>query len=214
MPDSYTVNKLGLIEPAAGAYSGTWDQPLFANWQTIDAALGGTTTITLASSNVTLTVPTFPANANPPAVATSAQNLRVLLQGTLAANVFVNLPASVPGMWLIDNQTAVNSFTVTVKTAAGGSTGVAPPRGSLSYIYSDGTNVRYADAGGVTANAPAPAVATDTVNGLVTQGLLAGNCVNLNAAGKIPFQADKYIISASDPNPAQGDQNWLWFKVV
>lgn len=154
MPDSYTVNKLGLIEPAAGAYSGTWDQPLFANWQTIDAALGGTTTITLASSNVTLTVPTFPANANPPAVATSAQNLRVLLQGTLAANVFVNLPAGVPGMWLIDNQTAVNSFTVTVKTAAGGSTGITPPRGYLSYIFSDGTNVRYADLGNVIANVP------------------------------------------------------------
>lgn len=157
MPDAYTSNKLGLIEPVAGGYSGTWDQPFYANWQTIDAALGGTTTITLASSNVTLTIPTFPVNANPPAVATSAQNLRILLQGTLAANVFVNLPASVPGMWLIDNQTAVNSFTVTVKTAAGGSTGVTPPRGYLTYIYSDGTNVRYADEGIVSSVFSVPA---------------------------------------------------------
>lgn len=154
MPDAYTSNKLGLIEPAAGAYSGTWNDPLYANWQTIDAALGGTTSITLSSSNVTLTIPTFPTNANPPAVATSAQNLRVLLQGTLSANVFVNLPATVPGMWLIDNQTTVNAFTVTIKTAAGGSTGITPPRGYLTYIYSDGTNVRYADQGNVIANVP------------------------------------------------------------
>lgn len=154
MPDAYTPNKLGLIEPAAGSYSGTWDQPLFANWQTIDAALGGTTTITLASSNVTLTIPTFPANTNPPAVATSAQNLRLLLIGTLAANVSVNLPASVPGMWLIDNQTAATAFTVTVKTSAVGSTGITPPRGYLTYVYSDGTNVRFADQGNVISNVP------------------------------------------------------------
>lgn len=154
MPDAYTPNKLGLIEPAAGSYSGTWDQPLFANWQTIDAALGGTTTITLASSNVTLTIPTFPANTNPPAVATSAQNLRLLLIGTLGANVSVNLPASVPGMWLIDNQTAATAFTVTVKTSAVGSTGINPPRGYLTYVYSDGTNVRFADQGNVISNVP------------------------------------------------------------
>lgn len=154
MPDAYTPNKLGLIEPAAGSYSGTWDQPLFANWQTIDAALGGTTTITLSSSNVTLTIPIFPANPNPPSVATSAQNLRILLNGTLSANVSVNLPASVPGMWIIDNQTAASAFTVTIKTSASGSSGITPPRGYLTYVYSDGTNVRYADQGNVVANVP------------------------------------------------------------
>lgn len=154
MPDAYTPNKLGLIEPAAGSYSGTWDQPLFANWQTIDAALGGTTTITLSSSNVTLTIPIFPANPNPPSVATSAQNLRILLNGTLSANVSVNLPASVPGMWIIDNQTAASAFTVTIKTSASGSTGITPPRGYLTYVYSDGTNVKFADQGNVVANIP------------------------------------------------------------
>lgn len=146
MPDAYTPNKLGLIEPAAGSYSGTWDQPLFANWQTIDAALGGTTTITLSSSNVTLTVPTFPTSANPPSVATSAQNLRIYLTGTLTANVTVNLPVSVGGFWIIDDATTGN-FTVTIKTTAVGSVGVSSVQGRTLTIVSDGTNVKLADSG-------------------------------------------------------------------
>lgn len=31
--------------------------------------------------------------------------------------------------------------------------------------------------------------------------------------GKVPYQADKVIVSALDPDPAQGDENWLWLKV-
>ena len=55
--DTYTTGKLGLIEPARGSYVDTWDSPLFANWQTLEAAVSGTTTITLSNANVVLTVP-------------------------------------------------------------------------------------------------------------------------------------------------------------
>jgi len=35
----------------------------------------------------------------------------------------------------------------------------------------------------------------------------------LDSAAKIPAYADKVIISGADPDPGQGDQNWIWFKV-
>ncbi len=39
---------------------------------------------------------------------------------------------------------------------------------------------------------------------------------NINAAsitGNLPASSDKIIISASEPDPAQGGQNWIWYKV-
>ena len=52
----------------------------------------------------------------------------------------------------------------------------------------------------------------DTVDNLHA-GAAAGNLPILDSNAKIPFAADKIIISANDPDPAQGDQNWLWIKV-
>ena len=206
MVDTYTTGKLGLIEPARGGYVGVWDLPLYSNWQTLDAAVSGTTTITLSNSNVVLTVPTYPTSANPPSVATSCQNLRLYLTGALLANLTIYIPATVGGFWIIDDVTT-GSYTVTIKTTAVGSTGIVSVKNKTLTIVSDGTNVKLADSGNI------PAVATDTVAGLVTQGFLTGNCPNLDADGKIPYQTDKYIISSSDPNPALGSQDWLWMKV-
>ncbi len=206
MPDTYTSGKLGLIEPSRGAYVDTWDEPLYANWQTLEAAISGTTTLSLSNSNVILTVPTFPSYTDPPTVSTSAQNLRLYLTGTLLANLTIFIPSTIGGFWIIDDATS-GSFTVTIKTTAVGSVGVNSVQGKTLTVFSNGTNIRLADSGNI------PAVATNAVAGLVTQGLLTGNCVNLDANAKIPYQADKYIISSSDPDPAQGSQNWLWMKV-
>lgn len=151
--DQYTTGKLGLIEPGVGNYVDTWDQPLFANWQTLEAAVSGTTTITLSSSNVVLTVPTFPTNTNPPIVANSTQNLRLLLQGALTANVSVILPAGVGGFWIVDNRTT-GSYSVTIKTTSTGSTGVSPVQNFATTLYSDGANVYYSDAGAIVALVP------------------------------------------------------------
>ncbi len=206
MPDTYTSGKLGLIEPSRGAYVDTWDEPLYANWQTLEAAISGTTTLSLSNSNVILTVPTFPSYTDPPTVSTSAQNLRLYLTGTLLANLTIFIPSTIGGFWILDDATS-GSFTVTIKTTAVGSVGVNSVQGKTLTVFSNGTNIRLADSGNI------PAVATNAVAGLVTQGLLTGNCVNLDANAKIPYQADKYIISSSDPDPAQGSQNWLWMKV-
>ena len=146
--DTYTTGKLGLIEPARGSYVDTWDEPLFSNWQTLDAAVSGTTTITLSNSNVVLVVPAFPANANPPAVANSTQNLRLLLQGAVTNNLSIFIPQTIGGFWIVDNQTT-GSFDVTIKTTASGSTGIIARRGYASILYSNGTNISYADMGSI-----------------------------------------------------------------
>jgi microcystin-dependent protein len=152
MPDAYTSGKLGLIEPQAGNYSGTWDQPLYANWQTIDAALGGVKTIVLSSSDVTLTIPKFPASSDPPSVATSAQNLVLNLTGAVSANVAVRLPP-VGGMWIVYNGTTGTS-NVSIKTTGVGANSIVLPRGYSSFIVSDGYTVSWADNGNIAANVP------------------------------------------------------------
>ena len=135
--------------------------------------------------------------------------MRLLLNGALTANVSVYVPSGVGGFWIVDNQTT-GAYTVTILTTAVGSTGYVSTQNKTLILFSDGTNVKLADSGNVT---PPPPIATPTVYGLVTQGLLTGNCVNLDAQAKIPYQTDKYIISSATPDPAQGYQDWIWFQV-
>lgn len=146
--DTFTTGKLGLIEPARGNYVDTWDSPLFANWQTLEAAVSGTTTLNLSNANVVLVVPTYPTYANPPSVANSTQNLRLLLQGVVTADITIFIPSTVGGFWIVDNQTT-GSNTVTIKTTATGSTGIVARRGYASILYSNGTNISYADMGSI-----------------------------------------------------------------
>jgi hypothetical protein len=81
--------------------------------------------------------------------------------------------------------------------------------------YADATGVvRKFDRAGSATNADYATNAgnADTVDGHHA-GVAANNALVLNAAAKVPPSADKYIISTVDPDPAQGDQNWLWMKV-
>lgn len=149
MVDTYTQGKLGLIEPARGSYVDTWDEPLYANWQTLEACISGTTTLTLTSSNVVLTVPTYPTYSDPPTVSTSAQNVRLLLQGTPTVNLTIYIPQTISGFWIVDDQTS-GSTTITVKTTAAGSTGITTSRGNTLFVFSDGTNVKLSDSGNIT----------------------------------------------------------------
>ncbi len=179
MPDSYTTGKLGLIEPARGGYVDTWDEPLYANWQTLEAAISGTTTLTLTNANVVLTVPTFPTNNDPPTVSTSCQNLRLYLTGTLAANLTVFIPATVGGFWIIDDAT-IGSFTVTIKTTAVGSTGVNSAQGKSIIVFSDGANVKLADSGIIP---PVPlAVPIGTILSYASSSSLPTGYLNCNGA--------------------------------
>jgi len=129
MVSTFSTNK-NLELPGNGDYVDTWNVPANGDFSIIDKAFGSTQTYTLSSSNVTVTT-------------SESQNLRFYLQGTLTANIIISLPA-VGGMWIVDNQTT-GSFTVTIKTVAGGSTGVAVTQGVRSFITANGTNVNFAD---------------------------------------------------------------------
>jgi microcystin-dependent protein len=152
----YTANKLNLFSPPNGSYVGTWDVPLLANWYAIDGALGGTTIITLSSSDVTLNEGVYPPDTNPTLVTDSAQNVFIALQGTLSANVSVNLPAGRGGFWIFYNGTTPtsNNYTVSVKSASPGSNSIVLPNGKNSFILSNGFTVGWADNGNIAANVP------------------------------------------------------------
>lgn len=139
MASTFT-NNLQLELQAAGDNSGTWGDPTLNQnvFTRIDAAMGTTTSIALASSNVTLTQ-------------TQWRSANLVLTGALGANVNLVFPlnvnsltVAVGGTRVIDNQCTGN-FTVTVKTEASGSTGVVVSQGVKSVVTSDTANVFFSD---------------------------------------------------------------------
>ena len=127
MVSSYTPNKY-IEKPANGDYNNTWSTPVNNDWDVIDTAFGGTTTINAvgASGTVTLTVSQY----RPPIIA---------ITGALTANVNYQLPAGVGGFWHIFNNTS-GAFSVLLSSAGGGST-VTIPQGYTISVISDGTNI-------------------------------------------------------------------------
>lgn len=130
MASSYTTNK-DLEKPANGDYVGDWEIPVNSNSDILDKAFGGATNLSLTNANVTLTK-------------SQSQALRIVLTGSLSANITIFFPAGIGGEWLVYNNTT-GSYTVTFKTAAGGSVGIETPQTYRSAIGSDGTDVWFSD---------------------------------------------------------------------
>ena len=126
---SSTTN-LALNQPAYN--SSAWDVPLNNNETILDNQLAGTTSIALTGSNVTLTSPNTSGTGQ-------TQSMRIVLTGTLSANVQVIIPSGISGKWIIYNTTS-GAYSVTIASGGGGSTVVAPQGYNIN-IYSDGTNV-------------------------------------------------------------------------
>ena len=127
MASSYTTNK-NIEKPANGDYNNTWSVPVNSDWDIIDRAFGGTTSLNAvgASGTVTLTTSQYQA----PIIA---------ITGTLTANVNYQLPAGVGGFWYIFNNTS-GAFSILFSSAGGGST-VTLPQGFTIAVISDGTNI-------------------------------------------------------------------------
>lgn len=140
MPGTPTPN-YGLYIGTISGDSGVWGGDVNANLTTyLDSFLGNTLGVTMTSSNVTLTLSQW-------------QNNGVFkITGTLTANVQLILPfngstgatTAVGGKFVVDNETT-GAFTITVLTVASGSTGVTVAQGTRTSLYSDQTNVWYAD---------------------------------------------------------------------
>ena len=127
MTSTFTTNKR-LEKPGNNDYIDTWNVPVNNDWDIIDKAFGGTFNISLASTNVTLTQ-------------TNAQNVCMLLSGTLTANVTVYFPAGVSGFYIVNNSTT-GAFTVTLLSAGGSpGRGVQVAQGAYTLVWSDGANV-------------------------------------------------------------------------
>lgn len=132
---TYTDNKK-LNKPANGEFPDTWDVPVNQDWDIIDKALGSAVQFTVGASDITLTI-------------SDAQNQRIVLTGTPGASRYIIIPfkylsatTAVGGMWIVDNQTNADQYVV---TEAPGSTGVTVATGRKALVYSDGTDVKFAD---------------------------------------------------------------------
>jgi len=133
---SYTTNK-NFIKPANGENINTWDTPVNTDWDSIDNAFAGSYPVTgLTNTNVALT------QAN-------VQAARITLAGTLTGAVIITIPSGISGSWVVVNNTS-GLYTVTFQNSASssftplGNVAVVPQSYS-SYIYSDGSNVSFAD---------------------------------------------------------------------
>ena len=130
MASSYTTNK-DLEKPANGDYVGDWEIPVNGNSDILDKAFGGVTNLSLTNANVNLTK-------------SQSQALRIVLTGAISANITIYFPAGIGGEWLVFNNTT-GAYTVTFKTATGGSVGIITPQTYRSAIGSDGTDVWFSD---------------------------------------------------------------------
>jgi hypothetical protein len=133
MTSSFSPNK-GLEEPASGDYVNAWATPANANWTALDAALGGTTSISVTGVSAPTTTLTL-TQYRPP---------NIEFSGTLGANLNYQIPTGVGGLWSINNATS-GAFALAFSIAAGNSLTLGPGR---ILIISDGATVALATQGG------------------------------------------------------------------
>lgn len=149
MASSYTANKT-LEKPANGDQVDTWNVPVNADWDIIDQAFGGVTSLNATSGSATLTVAQY-------------RSLSLSVSGAMSANVTYTLPIVSGGLvaggqWIVNNTTTDGSggpWTITIASAAGG-TSVVIQRNKATIISSDGTNIRSVYAEAVTATPAFP----------------------------------------------------------
>ena len=180
---SVTTN-LALNEPAYNSTSPTWDQPLNYNATILDQMFGNTTGVSVSTSgSTTYTNITAPSAT---AAGSTSQAMRFNLTGALAANQNVLLPQSVAGMWVVSNNTS-GAYTVYLgsnngSNAAAGTT-VSCPQGYSVIVYSDGTNVKLANDGGVPSS---PTFTSVTINNSLGVGTSAsGTAGEIRATNNI-----------------------------
>lgn len=155
-----------------------------AGWQPEDA---GATSVTMTSSNVTLT-------------ALQAARSMIIITGALTANLQLIFPTYVK-QWLVINNTT-GAFTITCKTAAG--TGLVAPQGASSSFYGDGTNIGGGQQAGLgtAAYADLTTSASDQTAGRIPKNGDKQVCtawVNFNGTGT-PAIRDSFNVSSITDN--------------
>jgi len=150
MPSTFTTNK-SIEKPSAGSYNNTWANPVNADWDDIDNALGGNTAIDVTgvlAGTYAFTLSQY----QPP---------NIVFTGTLGANLIYALPSTVGGMWSVFNNTS-GAFSMTFTSGGGGS--LILPQGKRTLLVCDGVNVQFAQTAVASAN-PTAHVGLAAVNG-------------------------------------------------
>ena len=180
------VGKAPLTQPTYN--SSGWDVPLNANFQVLSDALGVFTSVAVTTTNVTLT-------------ATQAQRAGVIVTGTLTGNRTLFIPTGTVGVWAIYNNTG-GSFSLTVAVDNGGGapagTTITPPTGYSYMVFSDGTNIGYANGNSVLKSGD---TMVGTLN-LPSNGLNVGSGQLLVTGGNVTttgqFTASNNVTAFSD----------------
>jgi hypothetical protein len=195
VPDTFSSN-YNLILMATGGDSGTWGSNLNSSAiSPLDTILGGTQSIVMSNANVTLSLAQW-------------QNKAFRITGTLTANLQLILPLSpnaiggtpaVGGEFIVDNRTT-GAFTLTVLTAATGSTGVGVVQGVRISLYSDTVNVLY------TNTIAAPGSVLNVSLATAPAWTLKGNNTSGSAAPQ-DFTIDALTVKAT---PLAADEVPIW----
>ena len=130
---SSTSSDLKLELITTGEKSGTWGTITNTNLQILEQAATGVLELGVSSGTVALSLANH-ATAN-------GKNFYYKLTGTLSGNVTVTMPDSAERVFVVEDATnrSSSSYTITVKTVSG--TGVTLPAGSMTLLFSDGTNI-------------------------------------------------------------------------
>lgn len=135
MVSSYTANKV-IEKPGSGDYPNAWAAPVNADWDVIDQAFGGTTSLNATGGSQTLSAAQY-------------RSLFISISGAMSASVTYTLPSTsllpIGGQWIIYNSTTDATggpWTVTLASALGG-TSIVIPRLARVVVTSDGTNLAF-----------------------------------------------------------------------
>lgn len=198
MADSFTANR-SIIQPQVGADSGTWGGLLNSGaFAQLDLILGNTEPVTITAAPVTLTQPQW-------------NNLAINLTGALVGNQQLILPfitgsttVAVGGVFVVENLTT-NPFSITVLTQVAGSTGVVVPQGLRTWLFSDGTNVWYADDA---------AVHIQTCSGNPNGVLLVGVQGSANNPPSVAWDYTNSVLYFCTTSSTSTPTNAIWTNVV
>lgn len=192
MASTFTTNKV-LEKPGNGDYVDTWNVPANGDFDIIDQAFGGTTSLNATGGSATLTD-------------TQYRSLFLGISGAISASVVYTIPSGKAGQWIVYNSTTDASggpWTITIASGGGGTSFVVP-RNTRMHIVCDGTNVRklaylYEDGSGnlaITNNITAGGsmTATTTVTAGTTVSDVSGNVRTVPANA----QSGGYTLQASD----------------
>ena len=169
MASTYTTNK-SIEQPASGDYVNTWATPVNADWEIIDTAFGGITTI-----NVT--------GVTGPGVALSLSQYQppnIEFTGTLSANLTYYVPSGVGGLWSVLNSTS-GAFNLVFSC---GDTGafVTIAAGTRQFCLSTGSGMTLAQTptNTLTSAAPSAQVGLSPVTGSTGHYMDAGSAPPIN----------------------------------